>query len=213
MAVLAGFARVCRIVRIERALYFPQTQQSISPFCYIMCVMFSTPSINLSQFHLEPGMVVADLGCGSGAYTYELLQRVGPTGKIFALDVQKPLVEKLSNELKSRHVVNVTVMWDDLDDSNGIGLQDNSIDRIIIANTLFQIEDSQKLATEVKRILKPKGFVLVVDWADSFGGLGPAKHAVMKRDRALELFQKAGFAHKKDINAGDHHWGFVVQCN
>lgn len=174
--------------------------------------MFSTPSVNLSQFHIEPGMVVADLGCGSGAYTSEILQRVGPTGKVFALDVQKPLVDKLANDFKSRHVVNVTVMWDDLDDANGISLKDSSIDRAVIANTLFQIDDMQKFSTEVRRILKPGGLALIVDWSDSFGGLGPTPQAVVRRDRALEIFQKAGFEFRKDVNAGDHHYGFVVQC-
>lgn len=157
-------------------------------------------------------MVVADLGCGSGAYTYEILHRVGPTGKVFAMDIQKPLVEKLANEFKKRHVQNVTVMWDDLDDENGIGLKDASIDRVVIGNTLFQIDDVQKFSTEVRRILKPNGLALIIDWADSFGGIGPTPQAVMKRDRALEIFQKAGFEFKKDVNAGDHHYGFVVQC-
>jgi ubiquinone/menaquinone biosynthesis C-methylase UbiE len=175
--------------------------------------MFSTPSVNLTQFHIEPGMTVADLGCGSGAYVFEILQRVGPTGKVFALDVQKTLVEKLANECKAKHIINVTALWDDLDDANGIGLQDSSIDRVVIANTLFQIEDVQKFATEVRRILKPKGLALIVDWSDSFGGLGPTPQTVMKKDRALDIFQKAGFEFKKDVNAGDHHYGFVVQCN
>ena len=175
--------------------------------------MFSTPSVNLTQFHIEPGMVVADLGCGSGAYVFEILQRVGPTGKVIALDVQKPLVEKLANECKKRHIPNVTVLWDDLDDADGIALRDSSIDRVVIANTLFQIEDVQKFATEVRRILRPRGLALVIDWSDSFGGLGPTPQTVMKKDRALEIFQKAGLEFKKDVNAGDHHYGFVVQCN
>ncbi len=175
--------------------------------------MFSTPSVNLTQFHIEPGMVVADLGCGSGAYVFELLQRVGPTGKVIALDVQKALVEKLASECKKNHITNVTALWDDLDDKNGIGLNDSSVDRAVIANTLFQIEDTQKFSTEVRRILKPGGLALIIDWSDSFKGLGPTPQHVMKRERALEIFQKAGFIHRKDVNAGDHHYGFVVQCN
>jgi ubiquinone/menaquinone biosynthesis C-methylase UbiE len=121
-------------------------------------------------------------------------------------------VDKLANDFKSRHVVNVTVMWDDLDDANGIGLKDSSVDRVVIANTLFQIEDAQKFSTEVRRILKPNGLALIVDWSDSFGGLGPTPQSVMKKERAVEIFQKAGFEFRKDVNAGDHHYGFVVQC-
>lgn len=175
--------------------------------------MFSTPSVNLSQFNVEPGMTVADLGCGSGAYTLELSNRVGANGKVFALDVQKNLVDKLANECKQKELHNVSVMWDDLDDANGIGLKDSSIDRVVVANALFQIDDIQSFAMEVKRILKPKGLALIIDWSESFGGLGPTPQAVIKKERALEAFTKVGMNFMKDVNAGDHHYGFVVQCN
>jgi ubiquinone/menaquinone biosynthesis C-methylase UbiE len=173
--------------------------------------MFSTPSICLSQFNVEPGMVVADLGCGMGAYTFELASRVGPTGKVFAVEIQKNLVDTLANECKNRNLTNVSVLWDDMDDTNGMGLQDSSFDRVIIANTLFQIEDIQKLALEVKRILKPKGMVLLVDWSESFGGIGPASQYVVTQSRAQEIFEKAGLYTVKSINAGEHHYGFIVQ--
>ena len=173
--------------------------------------MFSTPSICLSQFHLEPGMVVADLGCGTGAYALEIASRVGSTGKVYAVDVQKGLVDKLAATCKEHNLMNVITLWDDMDDANGIALQNASVDRIVIANTLFQIEDIQKFATEVKRILKPKGMVLIVDWSESFGGIGPAPQYVVTQTRAQEIFEKVGLFTVKDITAGEHHYGFVVQ--
>lgn len=173
--------------------------------------MFSTPSICLSQFNIEPGMVVADLGSGSGAYTLEIASRIGSTGKVFAVEVQKGLVDKLAGECKEKGLTNVSVLWDDMDDLNGIALQDASADRIIIANTLFQLEDIQKFATEVKRILKPKGMALIVDWAESFGGIGPSPQHVVTESRAQDIFEKAGLFTVKSINAGEHHYGFIVQ--
>ncbi len=96
--------------------------------------MFSTPAICISQFNIEPGMIVADLGCGSGAYTFEIVSRVGPMGKVFSVDVQKGLVEKLANECREKRLTQVSVLWDDMDDLNGIALQDSSIDRVVVAN-------------------------------------------------------------------------------
>jgi ubiquinone/menaquinone biosynthesis C-methylase UbiE len=98
-----------------------------------------------------------------------------------------------------------------MDDASGIGMQDGSVDRVVVANTLFQIEDIQKFASEVKRILKPKGMALIVDWADSFGGIGPAPRHVISESRAQEAFAKVELFTLKTINAGDHHYGFVVQ--
>lgn len=173
--------------------------------------MFSTPQLCLSQFNVEPGMVVADLGCGIGAYTLELAQRVTPTGKVIAVDVQKDLIHTLEKTCKEKNLSHVSILWDDMDDANGIALQDASMDRIVIANILFQLDDIVKFATEVKRILKPNGHVLVVEWSDSFNGLGPATSLVIKQERAQEIFERVGFTIAKTITAGDHHYGFVLQ--
>lgn len=173
--------------------------------------MFSTPSICLSQFNIEPGMVCADLGSGSGEYTLELSNRVGPTGKVFALEVQKNLVDKLANLCKQKQLTNISVVWDDMDDMNGISLKDASIDRAVITNVLFQLDDIQKFATEVKRILKTRGMALIVDWSESFNGLGPAPQYVVTQARAQELFEKVGLFTVRTITAGEHHYGFVVQ--
>jgi len=173
--------------------------------------MFSTPSLCLSQFHIEPGMIVADLGCGIGSYTFELVSRVGSSGKIIAVDVQKNLVDTLAQECKKRSINNVSVLWDDMDDNDGIAIESKSIDRVVIANILFQLDDIQKFSTEVKRILKPKGSALIVEWSDSFAGLGPPPQNIVSQSRAQEIFQKAGLSMSKTIQAGDHHYGFIVQ--
>ena len=173
--------------------------------------MFSTPSICLSQFNLEPGMVVADLGCGIGTYTFEIAERVGSLGKVCAVDVQKVFIDKLANECKQKKLTNISVLWDDMDDQNGIALQTGSFDRVVIANALFQLEDILKFATEVKRILKPKGMALIVDWSQSHGGIGPAPQYVVTESRAREIFEKVGLYTVKSINAGEYHYGFVVQ--
>ncbi len=173
--------------------------------------MFSTPSICVSQFNVEPGMVCADLGCGTGEYTFELSQRVGATGKVFALEIQKGLIDKLLAECTQRNIKNTTIIWDDIDDMNGVALQDSMIDRAIIANILFQLEDIQKFALEVKRILKPKGMALIIDWAESFNGIGPAPQYVISETRAQEIFEKVGLYTIKTVEAGEHHYGFIVQ--
>ena len=173
--------------------------------------MFSSPSTCLSQFNIEPGMIVADLGFGTGVYTLELSSLVGPSGKVIAVDIQKTLVDTLANECKTQSITNVSVLWDDMDDVNGIAISSESVDRIIVANTLFQLDDMQKFATEVKRILKPKGSALIIDWSESFGGIGPTPQHVVSKERAQEIFEKVGLFIKKDIKAGEHHYGFIVQ--
>jgi hypothetical protein len=64
---------------------------------------------------------------------------------------------------------------------------------------------------EIKRILKPGGRVLFVDWASSFGGIGPQSQHVFDEDMAKKLFEKHGFKEDRTIGAGAQHYGIIFR--
>jgi ubiquinone/menaquinone biosynthesis C-methylase UbiE len=173
--------------------------------------MFSQPDKNIEQFHVDPGMSVADLGSGAGFYSLALARAVGPSGRIYSVDVQKELLSKLQSDAVAQGINNIKVVWGDLDEPKGSTLQEGIIDRVVIANVLFQVENKDALINEALRILKPKGKLLFIDWSDSYGGLGPHPKDIVKEDVAKTLFESHGFDFEKDIVTGDHHYGFVVQ--
>lgn len=175
--------------------------------------MFLEPEKNLSQFHIDPGMSVLDLGSGAGYYTFLLAKIVGPSGKIYALDVQQELLSKLKKDATDKNLSNIEIIWSDLDEVNGTTLRDNSVDRVLIANTLFQMEKKDVFISEAYRVLKPKGKMLLIDWSDSYGGLGPKASDVVKPDAARVLSEQAGFIFQKSIMAGEHHYGMVFSKN
>jgi ubiquinone/menaquinone biosynthesis C-methylase UbiE len=173
--------------------------------------MFSNPENNIEQFHIDPGMSVADLGSGAGFYSLALAKEVGPSGKVYSVDIQKELLSKLQTEAHNEGIANIKLVWGDLDEVGGSTLNDQSVDRVVIANVLFQVEDKDNLIKEAYRILKPGSKLLFVDWSDSFGGLGPRPQDVIKEDVAKTLFESEGFEFEKDIQTGDHHYGFIVK--
>ena len=79
-----------------------------------------------------------------------------------------------------------------------------------MSNVLFQAEDKGGLLREAFRILKTGGKMLLVDWKESFGGLGPNKESVVPVDIARGMCERQGFVLKKDFDAGEHHYGFVM---
>lgn len=173
--------------------------------------MFSDPEKNIEQFGVDPGMTVADFGSGAGFYTMALVNAVGDSGKVIALDVQKELLEKLKNQTDSLGITNVEVLWADLDEPKGSRLANKTMDKVVVANTLFQIEDKDNFVEEVKRVLKSSGRLLLVDWMDSYGGLGPKPENVIKKDVAQVLFEENGFKLEREISAGAHHYGLVFK--
>lgn len=173
--------------------------------------MFATPESILQQFNVDPGMSVADLGSGAGFYSILLGRAVGPSGKVYAVDVQKSLLQKIQADSAAQGVFNIKPIWGDLDNLKGTTLPDNSVDRVVIVNTLFQVENKDGMILESLRILKPKGKLLLIDWSDSFGGMGPQPAEVIKPDVARTMFESEGFQFDRDVIAGDHHYGFIFK--
>lgn len=174
--------------------------------------MFSDPHHIVNQLPITPGMILADLGAGTGAFTFPLAAKTGPTGKVYACDVQKDLLTRLDNDIRERHITNIQTVLSNVETHQGTRLRDTSIDVIVVANVLFQIEDRTGFIHEMKRILKPGGMALIIDWSESFGNLGPHENYVITKLQAEKLFSDQGFhVLPQLIDAGSHHYALLLR--
>ena len=171
--------------------------------------MFSDPKQNILQLGLMPGMSVADVGAGSGFYSIAAAKAVGEKGKVYAIDVQKDLLSRLKKEAGRLRIHNIEVVWGNAEKPQGIPLRENMIDAAVVANILFHTPDRETLIYETKRLLKPNGRVLFVEWVDSFGGMGPQPEYIISPDKAKSLFEQAGFVFERRMGAGAHHYGII----
>ncbi|MEX0931284.1 MAG: methyltransferase domain-containing protein [Candidatus Paceibacterota bacterium] len=172
---------------------------------------FSDPTVTISQLSLAPGAQVADLGSGSGFYALALAREVGDSGRVFAVDVQKDLLTRLKTQANKEHLYNIEVIWGDLERRGGTKLKDASVDDVVISNVLFQISEKDAFADEARRIVKRGGRLLIVDWSDSFGGMGPQPEHIFTEGEARELFERHGFVLERSIEAGEHHYGIIMR--
>ncbi len=172
---------------------------------------FTDPTHVLSQFGLSEGACVADFGAGSGAYTLAASALVGASGRVYAVDVQKDLLTRIKNAARESGARNVEVVWGDVEKPGGTKLGEKTLDAVIVSNLLFQLEDREGFLAEVLRVLKPRGRVLVVDWSDSFGNMGPRPQEVVLKSTARALFESRGFTLEREIDAGEHHYGLVMR--
>lgn len=169
---------------------------------------FLTPEHLVRELFLQPGDRVADIGCGTGVYTIALANEVGISGQVYAVDVHRDALHTLAGTLDKRGIVNVEMLWADAEKE--IPIDAYSLDAVVISNVLFQFDKIDKALTTITRLIKPEGMLLVVDWTDSHGGLGPHGSHVVQEEQAINLVQKHGFRIQKRLPAGDYHYAFLA---
>ncbi|MCB9815764.1 methyltransferase domain-containing protein [Candidatus Nomurabacteria bacterium] len=172
---------------------------------------FVIPEVVSSHFHLKEGDLVADFGAGSGFFLSPLSKAVGDTGRVFACEIQKQLVEKLGETAQAQGLSNIHPLWCDLEEPNGIKISTGELDAAILVNTLFILEDKAAALTEMARTIRSGGKFFIIDWTESFAGMGPQPGQVVTAADATALLESHGFVFEHDFPTGDHHYGLAFR--
>lgn len=168
--------------------------------------MFSDPVKNLKAFGLKDNDVVADLGAGTGFYSVAA-GLITTMGKVYAVEINKDFLETINKKIKDANLKNIEILWGNVEKIGGTKLGDGVVDAVIASNVLFQVEDKASFVDEIKRILKPNGRVLLVDWSPECSIL-KVKNPISK-DKASDMFRNKGFKIEREIDAGACHYGII----
>jgi len=172
---------------------------------------FLQPSSSITYLELLPGMRVADFGCGSGHWALLLAQAVGPSGKVFAIDVQETALSATRSQAKNARLENIETIRADLEIPGASHLKDAAVDAVLISNMLFQADEKANVAAEAARIVKPNGRVFLIEWDEVEGGAGPSASQRIPRQTAEHMFESFGFRFEKEFVAGSHHYGLIFR--
>jgi len=172
---------------------------------------FVKPENAVTHFHLLAGDKVADFGAGPGFFLKALSSAVGIDGRVYACEIQKGLVDKLATLAREKKLSNVEPLWCDIEADGGTKLADGILDVGILVNTLYQLEDRPAALAEIARTIRAGGKLFVIDWYESFGGIGPKSDHVISEDGAKELVEAVGFRFERPFDAGEHHYGLAFR--
>ncbi len=187
------------------------TRLSIEVQKHYNMYMFSDPRHNIDQLHISPNQIVVDMGAGSGHHALWAAKAVAPNGRVVAVDIQRDLLGRLQKEAQKNHIRNLEVVSGDLEMLRGTNLRDGFCDVVIASNILFMIKNKKVFLEEAKRILKPRGRLLVIDWTGSFSSMGPHSDHVLYKDDCVKLVKSVGFEQEEEIHAGSHHYGIIFR--
>lgn len=119
------------------------------------------PTRAIEALRLRSGMVVADVGAGSGYYTVRLSRSVGRNGRVYATDVQPGMVELLRRRVDKDRLSNVTVVQGALDDPN---LPANTLDMVLMVDVYHELAAPQAFMRKIKAALKPDGRLVLIEF-------------------------------------------------
>ena len=119
------------------------------------------PDVALDVLKIPKGAAVADIGAGSGYITVRLAARVGPTGRVFANDVQPQMLNILSRRLSNARITNVTLIEGTLDDPK---LPPASVDMAMMVDVYHELSQPQTMLRHLRESLKPGGRLVLLEY-------------------------------------------------
>jgi len=173
-------------------------------------VKFIDPLAVIAQMNLKQGEAIADFGCGTGYFSIPLAQKIGEEGKVYSLDVVPEKLEAVESQAKTLGLTNLVIQRVNLENKEGSKLKAESVDWVIMKDVLFQNKEKNNMLEEAKRVLKPGGKVLLVEWKTEDTAIGPDQEIRISKEKALELINKCELGIEKEIAAGDFHYGYIL---
>jgi ubiquinone/menaquinone biosynthesis C-methylase UbiE len=119
------------------------------------------PEEMLEQLKVQPGMTVCDMGCGDGYYTIELARRVGPTGKVIAVDIQPEMLQELSRRCEQNNLKNVDMILGLPHDPK---LPEGKLDLILMVDVYHEFSNPIEMLDSMRKSLKKDGRIALVEF-------------------------------------------------
>jgi precorrin-6B methylase 2 len=156
------------------------------------------PQLVIDAFEIEAGQTIADLGAGSGYYSFRIAALVGEQGKVLAIDVEPRMLRIVTERARRAGIKNVETVLSTAHDPN---LPANSVDLLFMVDVYHELEFPKEMMLKVRDALKPGGRVALIEYrAEDPKVMIKAVHKMSERQIVREL-QAVGFRHLKTVRS------------
>jgi ubiquinone/menaquinone biosynthesis C-methylase UbiE len=165
------------------------------------------PEKIFSSIGLGEGMVFVDLGCGEGYFALPACRRVGPKGKVFAVDINAESVAHLREQAEKEGLTNLVL---DVNEAEKTVFCRQCADIVFFGIDLHDFHDPLTVLKNAKEMLKPSGRVADLDWKDIPMDFGPPIEKRFPVEKAKNLIESAGFRILSVNDAGPYHYLIIA---
>jgi len=158
--------------------------------------MEENTSLLLKNLAVKPGMVIADIGAGSG-YQSALLSKMVGTGKVYAVDVEPEMIAYLNARIKQEKLTHIVPV---LSTEQNVSLPENSIDMMLLVDVYHEFSYPYEMTVSMLAALKPGGKLVLVEFRSEDPTLPIKTIHKMSEAQAVKEFKAAGFTFDNNIN-------------
>ena len=158
--------------------------------------MEENTTLLLKNLAVKPGMVVADIGAGSGYHSALLSKMVG-TGKVFAVDVEPEMIAYLNARIKQEKLSRIVPI---LSTEQKVSLPENTIDMMLLVDVYHEFSFPYEMALSMRAALKPGGKLVLVEFRAEDATVPIKTIHKMSEAQAIKEFKAAGFEFDKNID-------------
>jgi ubiquinone/menaquinone biosynthesis C-methylase UbiE len=161
------------------------------------------PETTLKNTGLRPGMVFMDIGCGYGFFAIPAAELVGEKGRVYAVDIDDSAIDRLKRKAAEKGLRNLTATVGAAEETV---FCDECADMVFYSIVLHDFRDPAKVLRNAKKMLKPSGTLVNLDWKKKPMLFGPPVHIRFSEEQASNLIKQAGFRIESVRDAGRYHY-------
>ena len=155
------------------------------------------PDAALEAIGIARGATVADVGAGAGYFTWRLAERVGPSGKVYANDIQRAMLELLRKNIEARHLANVETVLGVEDDPR---LPAARIDLVLLVDVYHEFSEPEKMLRKIRESLKPDGRLVLLEYRKEDPNIPIRPEHKMSVAEVRAEVEPEGFRFEKNLN-------------
>jgi len=169
---------------------------------------YQKPQEVIGALLVKAGEVIADIGAGSGYFALRLAHHVGPKGRVYAVDISPDMIRHLNQKVRDTGVPNVSTILARPNDP----LLPEPVDRFLFVDVWHHIDDQEGYLTLMRRMLKPGGHVVMIDFHKRELPVGPPISMKISREDLLKQMQDHGFRLAKEHTFLPYQYFLVFQA-
>lgn len=166
------------------------------------------PEKILAEIGLTTGMTFVDVGCGDGYFAIPAARMVGPKGRVMAVDIDEGAIGRLRQQAAKEGLSQLSAAVQAAEETIACK---GCADFVFFGIDLHDFADPAQVIQNAKRMLRPSGLLVDLDWKAEPMSFGPPPEKRFSADKARQLIESAGFGVASVAQAGPYHYIIIAR--